>query len=225
MEYFLDTADLAEIEKAARALPITGVTTNPSIIKKAGAEDFFGHLKKIQAIIGEDKYLHVQAVAETAEGMVEDAKRIVAELGDHVYVKIPTTAEGLAAMKALKKMGIGVTATVVYTKAQAFLAMEADADYIAPYFNRMENMGINSDDVISSMAGVIAMNDYNTKILAASFKNAGQVNRAIELGAQSITADPAILMDAIGAIAITDAVDTFLKDWKSLYGDKTIAEM
>lgn len=103
--------------------------------------------------------------------------------------------------------------------------MEAGADCIAPYFNRMENMGINSDDVIASLAEMIDLYHYNTEILAASFKNAGQVDRAFLAGAQTATMDPSILETALTFSHITSAVDAFEQDWKSIYGDKTLSDL
>ena len=105
------------------------------------------------------------------------------------------------------------------------LAMEAGADYIAPYFNRMENMGLDSDDVIASLADMIDLYHYDTQILAASFKNAGQIDRAFLAGAHTATMDPSILKDVLTQPYITNAVDTFDSDWKTIFGDQTISEL
>ena len=109
--------------------------------------------------------------------------------------------------------------------AMGILAMEAGADYIAPYFNRMENMGIDPDDVIASFAEMIGLYGYHTQILGASFKNAGQVDRAFLAGAQTATMDPSILSAALTQAHILKAVDDFDADWKSVYGDVTISEL
>ena len=103
--------------------------------------------------------------------------------------------------------------------------MEAGADYIAPYFNRMENMGLDSDDVIASLADMIDLYHYDTQILAASFKNAGQIDRAFLAGAHTATMDPSILKDVLTQPYITNAVDTFDSDWKTIFGDQTISEL
>lgn len=217
MEFLVDTADLEEIRFFHDTIQLTGVTTNPSILKKANVSDFYGHLKQIRAIIGEAA-LHVQTVQEDTEGMLQDAKKIAEVLGRDTYIKIPTTAEGLRAMKALKADGYKVTATAIYTKMQAFLAIEAGADYLAPYYNRMMNQNIDAEDAFASIATYIEVHDSEAKILGASFKNVDQVNKAIECGAQSVTVDPSILRTALGLPSISGAVRDFRADFESAFG-------
>ena len=203
MKYLLDTANLDAIRYYTDIFPIAGVTSNPSIVKKEGKIDFFAHMNEIRSIIGMDKTLHIQVTALDTDGMLRDAETILNKVDDQVCVKVPVTLEGIKAIKTLKKQDVNVTATAIYSKQQGFLAMEAGADYIAPYFNRMENMGI----------------------LGASFKNAGQVDRAFLAGAQTATMDPSILSAALTQAHILKAVDDFDADWKSVYGDVTISEL
>lgn len=225
MKYLLDTANLEDIKKYCDTFPIYGVTSNPSIVKKEGKVDFFAHMNAIRAIIGKDKPLHIQVTALDAEGMMKDAAAIRSKVDENVYIKVPVTMEGIKAIKLMKAKGYNVTATAVYSKQQAFMALEAGADTIAPYYNRMENMSIDPEEVIASIAQMIACYGYQTEILAASFKNAGQVDKAFLAGAQTATMDPSIMSAALGLAHITDAVDTFDKDWKSVYGDCTIADL
>lgn len=225
MKYLLDTANLQDIRYYCDVFPIAGVTSNPSIVKKEGKIDFFAHMKEIRSIIGPDKPLHIQVTALDTEGMLRDADTLLSKVDPRVYVKIPVTMEGIKAIKLLKSRGVNVTGTAIYGKQQGFLAMEAGADYIAPYFNRMENMGLDSDDVIASLADMIDLYHYDTQILAASFKNAGQVDRAFLAGAQTATLDPSILKDILSQPYITKAVDTFDSDWKSVFGEQTISEL
>lgn len=225
MEYMFDTANIELIKKYNEIFPITGVTSNPSIIKKEGKIDFFNHFRGIREIIGMDKSLHMQVIAQDCEGMLKEAEAILKNVDDKVYIKIPTTEEGLKAMRILKAKGISVTATAIYTKVQGLLAMEAGADFIAPYFNRMENMDIDPREVIKTFAEMIDKYGYSTKILAASFKNVGQVNDAFACGAQTATLDPELLHGAFKMPAIQKAVDDFESDWKSIYGDVSIVDM
>lgn len=225
MKYLLDTANLEDIRRYCETFPIAGVTSNPSIVKKEGKIDFFAHMKEIRSIIGSDKTLHIQVTALDTEGMLRDAERILTDVDKAVYIKIPVTMEGIKAIKQLKAQNINVTATAIYSKMQGFLAMEAGADYIAPYYNRMENMGLDPEDIIASFAEMIALYNYPTTILAASFKNAGQVNKAHLAGAQTATLDPSILSAALQQPYITKAVADFDTDWKSIYGEHTIAEL
>ncbi len=225
MEYLFDTANIESIKKYSELFPITGVTSNPSIIKLEGNINFFQHFREIRQIIGMDKTLHIQVLAEDAEGMIAEANAILANVDDKVFIKIPTTPQGLKAMRLLKAKGVGITATAIYTKMQGLLAMEAGADFIAPYFNRMQNLDINPCEVITTFAQMIAEYHYSTKILAASFKNIGQVNTAFECGAQTVTLSPALLVDAFKMPSIQKAVDDFAADWEKIFGKVSIADL
>lgn len=225
MEYLLDSANLETIKRFVEYFPITGITSNPSIVKKEGKIDFFAHMNKIRSIIGQNRTLHIQVTATDVEGMLRDADSILSKVDGQVYIKVPVTIEGLKVMKILKARGINVTATAIYSKAQGFLALEAGADYMAPYYNRMENLEINPEDVIASFAKMISQYRYSTKIVAASFKNIGQVNKAFLAGAQTATVAPDVLEGAFAMPSIQKAVDDFTSDWKMIYGDKTIADL
>lgn len=218
MEFLLDSIHLASIKKYVGIIPLAGVTSNPSIVKKEGKIDLFRHLNEVRSLIGADATLHVQVVADNPDGIVRDAHAILDNVDDRVFIKIPVTEAGLIAIKRLKKENINVTATAVYSKFQGYLALEAGADYIAPYFNRMENMNIDSKAVIAELAKAIERQHSRTKILAASFKNVGQVNAAFEAGAQAATMGADILANALGLPAIRQAVDDFTADWESVFG-------
>jgi len=225
MEYLLDSANLETIKRFVEYFPITGITSNPSIVKKEGKIDFFAHMNKIRSIIGQNRTLHIQVTATDVEGMLRDADSILSKVDNQVYIKVPVTIEGLKVMKILKARGNNVTATAIYSKAQGFLALEAGADYMAPYYNRMENLEINPEEVIASFAKMISEYGYSTKIVAASFKNIGQVNKAFLAGSQTATVAPDVLEGAFAMPSIQKAVDDFTSDWQMIYGDKTIADL
>jgi transaldolase len=221
MEFMLDTANLDEIKKYEAIIPLAGVTSNPSIVKNEGKIDFFAHMQQIRAIIGSEKSLHVQVVATDYEGMLKDAETILEKIDRNVFVKVPVSETGLKVIKELKARGINVTATAIYTKFQAYLAIAAGADYIAPYFNRMENLNIDPKAALTEMAQEIARTNSRTKILAASFKNVGQVNTALECGAQAATMGAAIIQQAFAMPSIEQAVTDFTQDWETSFGEGT----
>jgi transaldolase len=221
MEFMLDTANIADIKKFEKIILLAGVTSNPSIVKNEGNIEFFSHMKQIREIIGDDKSLHVQVVATDYEGMLKDAETILAKIDKNVFVKVPVSEEGLKVIKELKKRGVNVTATAIYTKFQAYLAIAAGADYIAPYFNRMENLNIDPREAIAEMAKEISRTNSQTKILAASFKNVGQVNAALENGAHSATMGVDIIKSAFAMPSIEKAVVDFTSDWESSFGEGT----
>jgi len=218
MEFMLDTANIEEIEEYNKIIPLAGVTSNPSILKKEGKIDFYKHMKKIRGIIGQEASLHVQVVADDFDGIMKDATTILENIDKNVYIKVPVNEEGLKAIKALKTNGVNVTATAIYTKFQAYLAIAAGADYVAPYFNRMENQNIDPRNAITEMSKEIERTNSQTKILAASFKNVGQVNTALESGAQSATMSVDILQQALNMPAIDQAVTDFKADWETIFG-------
>ena len=139
MLYVLDTADLNAIKHCNEFYPLWGVTTNPSIIAKENT-DFWRLTEEIRSVIGNEKSLFVQTVQSEASKIVEEAMLLHKRLGKNFYVKIPIGEEGLKATMELKKMGIGVLMTAIFTPAQALIAAKAGADFVAPYVNRLDNI-------------------------------------------------------------------------------------
>lgn len=217
MKLIIDDAHIDQIKKIYELYPVDGVTTNPTILAKSGKQPY-EVLKEIRAFIGEDAELHVQAVAKTAEGMIEDARRIVKELGRNTYVKIPSVPEGFKAIMALREEGILTTATAVYTPMQAFLAAKAGASYAAPYINRIDNMGYNGVQIARKIHDIFKNNGLKTEVLAASFKNSQQLLELCEYGIGASTVSPDVIDVLVKNQAITAAIDDFTADFEKLVG-------
>ena len=225
MKYLIDSANLDEIHALSEYLPIAGVTSNPSIVKKEGSVPFFAHMREIRSIIGNLRPLHIQVTATDYDGMMRDAETVFRHVDEKVFIKVPVDFEGVKVIKALRRQGANVTATAVYGMDQAFMALEAGADCIAPYYNRMEALGVDAASVIGNIAGIIAHYGYETEILAASFKQPAQIDRAILAGAHSVTVAPDVLRGIFAKQIVADAVQAFSDDWTGLYGGKTLAEL
>ena len=225
MKYLIDSANLDEIRALSEYLPIAGVTSNPSIVKKEGSVPFFAHMREIRSIIGNLRPLHIQVTATDYDGMMRDAEAVFRHVDEKVFIKVPVDFEGVKVIKALRRQGANVTATAVYGMDQAFMALEAGADCIAPYYNRMEALGVDAASVIGNIAGIIAHYGYETGILAASFKQPAQIDRAILAGAHSVTVAPDVLRGIFAKQVVADAVQAFSDDWTGLYGGKTLAEL
>lgn len=225
MKYLIDSANLDEIRALSEYLPIAGVTSNPSIVKKEGSVPFFAHMREIRSIIGKLRPLHIQVTATDYDGMMRDAETVFHHVDEKVFIKVPVDFEGVKVIKALRRQGANVTATAVYGMDQAFMALEAGADCIAPYYNRMEAIGVDAASVIGNIAGIIAHYGYETEILAASFKQPAQIDRAILAGAHSVTVAPDVLRGIFAKQVVADAVQAFSDDWAGLYGGKTLAEL
>lgn len=218
MKLLVDDASLEKIKKMYEFYPCDGVTTNPSILAKAG-DSPYKTLSAIREFIGEDGALHVQVTTGKAETMMDEARAITSKLGKNTYVKIPTTAEGLKAMKALSAEGFNITATAVYTTAQAYLAAKAGADYVAPYVNRIDNLGGDGIGTVKKIQNILENNGFETQVLAASFKNSHQVMELCEYGVGASTVAPDVIEGLINNANITAAVDAFTKDFYSLCGE------
>ncbi len=217
MKLLIDDANIEKIKHILEYYPIDGVTTNPSILAKSGRSPY-DVLREIREIIGEDKELHAQVISSTAEGMVEEGRKIVEILGKNTYVKVPTTPEGLKAMKILSSEGYLITATAIYTTMQAYLAAKAGADYAAPYVNRIDNLGANGIETTKAIQDIFDNNGFKTEILAASFKNSHQVKELCEYGVGASTVAPDVIEGLIKNACVTTAVEDFTKDFEALVG-------
>jgi TalC/MipB family fructose-6-phosphate aldolase len=157
MKFIIDDANIELIKNIYEYFPVDGVTSNPTILAKAGRNPF-EVLKEIREFIGKDAELHVQVISKIAEDMIEEAEHILKELGDNTFIKVPVTREGLKAIKVLKAKGVNITATAIYTSMQAYLAGKAGADYVAPYINRIDNLGFDGIEVAKEIHDIFKKN-------------------------------------------------------------------
>ena len=164
----------------------------------------------------------MQSIATDFEGIMADARKICSLRPKNMYVKIPVTRAGLRAIKAAKAEGLGVLATAIYSADEAFLAAMNGADYLAPYVNRMCNYGDGIQQV-SDLLDMLVVNGLESKVVAASFKNSGQVHDIMHLGAHAVTVSPDIVWSMIDHPGTTIAVDEFSAAWKASFGRSTFS--
>ena len=222
MELILDTADTSAIAHFNEYLTIDGVTTNPSIITKSKKE-FETVIKEILEILDDKQSLYVQVIATTCDEMVEEAKYIDSLRNDNIYAKIPVTSEGLKAIKACKKLGIKVLATAIYSANQGFLAALSGADCLAPYVNRMDNLGDGVQCVLD-LIQMLKANNMDTRVIAASFKNTRQVHELITGGIQAVTVPTDVLANMMSHPMTDIAVSDFTNDWKTTFNRTTLVK-
>ena len=215
MRLLIDNANLELIKQMYEYYPVDGVTTNPSILAKEKRPPF-EVLREIRKWIGPEADLHAQVIARDAEGMVTDAERICRELGDNTFVKIPVNREGLKATKLLYAKGIRVTGTAVYTRMQGWLAGKAGASYVAPYVNRIDNLGGCGVQTAKDIHDMLRKNNIACDILAASFKNSQQVQELALYGAGAATVSPDVMEGFIRNTTVDSAVDAFISDFEGL---------
>lgn len=222
MKLLIDDAHIDNIKRLWETYAVAGVTTNPSILANVG-KDPIEVLSEIRAFIGSHADLHVQVIASDVDGILADAKAITELLGKNTFVKIPATPSGLKAMKLLTEKNIAVTATAIYTPMQAFLAAEAGASWVAPYVNRIDNMGYNGIGVAKEIQDIFDTNDLSCGVLAASFKNSQQVLELAKYGIAAATVSPDVIDAFVKNAAIDAAVVAFEADWETLAGRKSFS--
>ena len=215
MKYLIDSANAADIKKVLEYFPCEGVTTNPTIISREKG-DLKNILKSIRNVIGDDMQMHAQVMADDCEGMISDAKALARFSGGNVYIKLPANPEGLKACRELKKEGIGVTMTAVFSPQQALLAARAGADFVAPYVNKYDDVG-DGVRLVEQIAQIYAQFGLETKILSASFRNVEQVTSVALAGSDFITLPPAFFDKLIWHPMTDLAVKGFEKDWYTVY--------
>ena len=219
MELYLDTADARAVAELSEVLTISGVTTNPTIITRSGKTPE-QVAAEMSAVLSPNQKLFMQVIAEDAKGMLSEARRICALRDKNMCVKIPVTPEGMKAIKLAKAEGICVLATAIYSADQAFLAAMNGADYLAPYVNRMENLGDGIGQVLD-LVQMLAGSGLPAKIIAASFKNVYQVHQLICAGAHAVTVAPDIVWSMLRHPSTQIAVDEFNDAWEASFGRRT----
>ena len=217
----IDSADIKKAREIEKYYTIAGITTNPTILSKieGSLEDKLKELKEFTY----GKYeVHVQTTESEVEKIVEEAKKLRDYFGESFYIKIPVTKSGLEAMKLCSKEDIRVTATAILTPMQTLAAAKNGANYVAPYVNRMEDVGQDAKEAILEISNLLI--DYPTEILAASFKNVKQVQDILRCGAEAVTIAPEIIEASIWHPYTDKSVFDFEKDWGNRFGDKKIVD-
>jgi len=217
VKFFLDTADLAEIEEVASWGALAGVTTNPSLYARTGGklEDFEEHLVKICKLV--DGPVSGEVTAEDRDGMIEQG-RALAALADNMVVKIPVGVEGLAATKALFEEGIDVNMTLVFTVPQALLAARAGARYISPFVGRFDDIAEDGLDQLDDIVTAIKNYDFGhpVEIIAASIRSANHVTQAALMGADIATVPYGAMKKCMYHPLTEQGLEKFKADWEKV---------
>ena len=217
MKFFLDTADLSEIEEVASWGALAGVTTNPSLYARIGGklEDFENHLVKICKLV--DGPVSGEVTAENRDGMIEQG-RTLAALADNMVVKIPVCVEGLAATRVLAEEGIDVNMTLVFTVPQALLAARAGARYISPFVGRFDDIAEDGLGQLDDIVTAIQNYDFGhpVEIIAASVRSANHVTQAALMGADIATVPYGAMKQCIYHPLTEQGLEKFKADWEKV---------
>lgn len=210
MKFFLDTADLNDISELASIGLVHGITTNPSIIAKSGA-DFKTRIAEICAVI--DGPVSAEVVAQDYDGMRREAD-VLCAIADNVTIKVPMTFDGLKLCRVLVDQGRFVNVTLCFSVAQALLAASAGATFISPFVGRLDDIGHTGMDLVTDIRTVYDQDaDIDTMILAASLRHVTHVVDAARAGADVATVPSAILRQMIAHPLTDKGIAAFTADW------------
>jgi transaldolase len=210
MKFFVDTADIAEIAELAETGLLDGVTTNPSLVHKAG-RDFLEVVREICGIVAGP--VSAEVVALDHEGMMREAE-VLRKIAGNIAVKVPLTIDGLKTCKALTGDGTMVNVTLCFTANQALLAAKAGATFISPFVGRHDDTGFDGMQIISEIRTIYDNYDFETQILVASVRHPIHVLQSAMIGADVMTAPPAVIRQLFKHPLTDRGLEAFLADWE-----------
>lgn len=214
MKIFLDTSDVGIIRQHCETGLIDGVTTNPTLMMKAGRNPV-EVIKEISSLFPEDASISAEVVGDTAEEMVSQAKDYYS-ISKNITIKVPCSVEGLKACKTLSDKGIPVNVTLIFSPEQAILAAKAGATYVSPFIGRCEDNNIDGIGLLEAINKVYQSKRISTEILSASIRNLNHVSESFKAGADIVTLPPSIF-EAMYNHDLTDqGLAQFNKDWEKL---------
>jgi transaldolase len=216
MKLFVDTGNLKEIEVLASLGIVDGVTTNPSLLAKEPG-DYREILKRIcQTVQGP---VSAEVVATDAAGMVREGRDLAA-IDEHIVIKVPFTKAGVQACKTLASDGQRVNVTLIFSATQAWLAAKVGAAYVSPFVGRLDDVGTTGMNLIREIVEVFDNFDYATEVLVASIRSPIHVVESARMGADVVTAPPAVV-EQLFKHPLTDiGLERFLKDWEKAQAAK-----
>lgn len=209
MKLFVDTANVAEIEALAPLGIVDGVTTNPSLLAKAGA-DPRAVLKRICDVVGGP--VSAEVLATDAAGMLREGREL-AGIDPHVVVKVPFGKPGVQACRELTEDGIRINVTLIFSAAQALLAAKVGAAYVSPFVGRLDDVATPGMDLVTGIVDIFRNYPLSTEVLVASTRGPMHIVEAARLGADVCTCPPKVI-DALFNHPLTDiGLERFLADW------------
>jgi transaldolase len=217
MKFFVDTADINDIRELSETGLLDGVTTNPSLIHKSG-RDFLEVIRDICAMVSGP--VSAEVVATDHAEMMREAE-VLRKIADNIAVKVPLTIDGLKTCKALTGDGTMVNVTLCFTANQALLAAKAGASFISPFVGRHDDIGFDGMQIISEIRLIYDNYDFGTEILVASVRHPIHVLEAAKIGADVMTAPPAVIRQLFKHPLTDRGLEAFIADWQKT-GQKII---
>lgn len=212
MKFFIDTADLDEIREANAMGVLDGVTTNPSLMKKAGNVDFHEHIYRICEIVDGD--VSAEVTATDYDGIMEEG-RVLAKIHNNVVVKVPLILDGIKAIKSFSNEGIRTNCTLCFSPTQALIAAKAGATYISPFLGRLDDISTPGMELIEQIVTIYANYGLETQVLAASIRHPMHVVEAAMIGAHVSTMPFKVIKQLLKHPLTDIGLERFLADWKA----------
>ncbi len=209
MKFFVDTADTKDIAELAATGLLDGVTTNPSLIAKSG-RNFMEVTKEICGLV--DGPVSAEVIALDHATMMKEAE-ILRKIADNVCIKVPLTIDGLKTCKALTSEGTMVNVTLCFSANQALLAAKAGASFISPFVGRHDDNGFDGMALIADIRLIYDNYDFGTEILVASVRHPVHVLESAKIGANVMTAPPAVITSLFNHVLTDKGIAGFLADW------------
>ena len=210
MKLFLDTAEVKDIEDRVSTGLISGVTTNPTLIKKSGRNPWNIYRDIIELGIDD---LSIEVNGEKFKEFTQNGITVNENYGNVATIKLPCTIEGLKACKHLSNIGIRVNMTLVFTVSQAILCSLAGATYVSPFIGRMDDNSLDGMKLINDISNVYSCHSVDTKILAASVRDVQSVGTAFNLGADICTIPPKVFDDMVKHVLTDKGLEQFKRDF------------
>ena len=214
MKIFLDTSDVDVIRQHCETGLIDGVTTNPTLMMKAGRNPV-EVIKEISSLFSEHASISAEVVGDTAEEMVSQAKDYYS-ISKNITIKVPCSVEGLKACKVLSDKGVSVNVTLIFSVEQAILAAKAGATYVSPFVGRCEDNNIDGIGLLETINKVYQSKRISTEILSASIRNLNHISESFKAGADIVTLPPSIFEEMYKHDLTDQGIAQFNEDWKKL---------
>lgn len=218
MKFFIDTANLADIQEAQDLGVLDGVTTNPSLMAKegiAGKENVLAHYKKICDIV--DGHVSAEIIATTYDEMIKEGEELAA-IDEKIVVKVPMIKDGIKAIKYFSSNGIATNCTLVFSSGQALLAAKAGATYVSPFIGRLDDISHNGMDLIREIVHIYSNYYFDTQVLAASVRHTRHLLECAEVGADVVTCPLNVITGLLKHPLTDSGLAKFLADHKKVNG-------
>ena len=217
MKLFVDTANVKEMEALATLGILDGVTTNPSLLAKESGE-YRQILKEMCQIV--QGPVSAEVVVTDAEGMLREG-RDLASIDEHIVIKVPFTRDGVRACKTLASEGQRVNVTLIFSAAQAWLAAKVGAAYVSPFVGRLDDIGTTGMNLIREIVEIFDNAEFSTEVLVASIRGPVHLIEAARIGADVVTAPPAVIDQCFKHPLTDSGLARFLKDWEQAQTART----